>query len=225
MKDLIEVNMKNRIARECDIKELVGKVMGHALIKAPIEQTQHYECAAWHETAVSESGVVVPLTLVEGYHHPHDLTLDGSVPGKIKDNYFQSLWCGNAIGESYDTKKDEGKPKDVSISVPLFESLEYSFKINKDYHEIYVSRDHLDLIEEYYQKKFEDARDYMSKLIAEHREFGNGGERQSEYACCATSIGYSGGQLQGYAKIIDRINFLKGRYGGRFEAPEWMKGN
>ena len=203
--------MKNRIANECKIKDLHQTVMGFAYIKGPIAHTQHYECAAWHESAVSDTNVVVPLTLVEDYHHPHELTLDASVPGKITDNYFQSLWCGNKIGETYDTTKDEGKPKDVRISVPLHKSLESYFQLieSKDaYHNIYVPRSHMDVIEEYYQKKFEHFRDYMADLIAEHKEFGNGGESNCKYIGCAKQVGYAGRNLDDIAKVLDRINFL-----------------
>lgn len=220
--------MQNKIADSCDIKNFHGKLMGYAYIKAQISHTQHYECAAWHETAVSESDVVVPLILCEGYHYPHDLTLDASVPGKITDNYFQSLWCGNAIGKSYDTKKDEGKPKDIGISVPLHQALESSFQLIESknaYHGIYVSRSHLGKIEEYYQKKFEYYRDYMETVIAEHKSFGNAGADNSPYNTCANQIGHAGKNLRELSKVLDRINFLKGYYGKSSDVvPDWMEG-
>jgi len=218
--------MQNKIADSCDIKNFHGKLMGYAYIKAQISHTQHYECAAWHETAVSDSHVVVPLTLVEDYHNPHDLMLSGSVPGKVTDNYFQSLWCGNKIGESYDTKKDKGKPKDVGISVPLYESLESSFQLIGDknaYHGIYVSREHIGVIEEYYQKQLEHYRDYMSDLIAEHREFGNKGSWGGEFNNCANQLGHAGDKLRVFSKILDRINFLNGSYGKDYGPPPWME--
>lgn len=102
----------------------VDKVIGKILLTKPIEHTRRdYECAAWHQTHVTDTGVFdVKLTLNYLYpdQHPGAVAV---IPATITDDFFPALFGGNMVAGT-------GKPKHVgqrtthTISVPLYQAMQ-----------------------------------------------------------------------------------------------------
>ena len=70
--------------------------------------TNHFETAAWFETVALSPGEYP----IEGDFGVDGELADGTgfkIPGTIVKDSFQSLFCGNAVGEAYDREQNVGK--------------------------------------------------------------------------------------------------------------------
>lgn len=70
-----------------------------------------FETASWYEEIILKPGQYD--VLLDEYSSPGRPYYRTSIPGVIESDYFQSSFCGNPIGQSYDTKQNAGKPKTV----------------------------------------------------------------------------------------------------------------
>lgn len=84
-------------------------LVGYIRINQPVKYQEQYECAAWYENRVSETGVF-PLYLETGVDSGQPVKrLAAELPSVVTDDYFQSLNCGMPIGKPYDSQKNAGK--------------------------------------------------------------------------------------------------------------------
>ena len=77
------------------------KVIGTYTLDQAKTFRKTYECAAWYTDIRVPAGI-------------YEVTTDGywifvELPGNIVTDYFQSLYCGTSIGETYDQKQNAGK--------------------------------------------------------------------------------------------------------------------
>lgn len=106
------------------LRPLVGKVVGKVRVSAPQEyHDAGYECAAWWEDRVSTTGV---FDVIIG-HDPHEknrIFFFARIPATVKADFFPALWCGNLIGDPYDTTKNAGnRCADVIITIAALEGV------------------------------------------------------------------------------------------------------
>lgn len=80
------------------------KLVGHLCLKEPKEFVNHFECAAWWERVLVESGEH-PVYEYDGQPGIYYV----SISGVIQEDYFPTLWGGVRVGKPYDTKKHAGK--------------------------------------------------------------------------------------------------------------------
>lgn len=97
-------------AAQAAIKVLVGNVFGKVEVTTPVEcEDRGFECAAWNETRVSGTGVF-DVTLRQDPHNKNRIFFAAEMPATILRDFFPSLFCGNMVGQPYDTAKNAGNP-------------------------------------------------------------------------------------------------------------------
>lgn len=76
-----------------------------------IKQSDSYETAAWYRDFKSVKGTYA-LELKEvkpDFYNGHQTHIfSGQIPFELESQNFQSLFCGNSVGKSYDTNKGKG---------------------------------------------------------------------------------------------------------------------
>lgn len=91
--------------------------IGTFLVLADFEVRETYETAAWSRTITIPAGEY-PVTLGsgDGYWVLAKLT------GTIKQDYFQPLFAGNAIGKPYDIHQNAGQPASHTIQMDRYDA-------------------------------------------------------------------------------------------------------
>jgi len=94
------------------------KQIGTITIKEGDVRDRLYECAAWYTRIELEPGTYPVYGIYEkyGYAYREEVRdkwylkwVSYSVPGTIVEDNFQSLFCGNPVGKSYDRTQNAGK--------------------------------------------------------------------------------------------------------------------
>ncbi len=100
------------------LSAFVGKRIGWLrLVKPATNHRASYECAAWWQDEESETGIF-PLILCEDRFNKGRFFSVATVPAKVTDCYFGSLWCGNAIGK-YDKTADLNREATIYVTIQL----------------------------------------------------------------------------------------------------------
>jgi len=94
-----------------------GKQVGFYVLSEPTEFVKHYECAAWSCTVIVAPGRYPVWAEIENGKVKDYPGLMVTMPATVVEDYFQSLFGGNAIGKAYDRKQNAGKADTFSTSV------------------------------------------------------------------------------------------------------------
>ncbi len=74
--------------------KLVGTIIGAVRVNKPQKYTdKNYECAAWWETRLSETGIFA-VKLGQSYFSPWHLHAYADIDAKVIDDYFPALFGG-----------------------------------------------------------------------------------------------------------------------------------
>jgi len=100
------------------LSSLVGRQIGWLRVNSPVVNLNRgYECAAWWQEETSALGIF-PLILREDPYSKGKFYATATLPAKVTDCNFASLWCGNPIGK-YDKSSDLGRDASISFRVNL----------------------------------------------------------------------------------------------------------
>lgn len=89
-----------------------GQVVGYINLTEERVVERTYECAAWYTRIQLKPGRYE----VKAHLNNNEWWFGTSIPGTVVSDYFQSLFCGNAIGERYDTSQNKGKADEWAVS-------------------------------------------------------------------------------------------------------------
>jgi hypothetical protein len=102
----------------------VDQVVGKVLILEPIkDRNSSYECAAWWEETVSDTGVFdVKLNLNYLYPDNHPIVY-ASIPSTVTDDYFPAMYGGVSVSRTPYKPKHLGERRKLGLSMPLYDAI------------------------------------------------------------------------------------------------------
>lgn len=180
---------------------LLGTVVGKVQVNKPAERDDRgFECAAWWEKSVSATGMF-DVVLVRDYHNRDRFFFTASLPATVVEDNFQSLFCGNRIGDAYDTKKNAGRTtRDIAITKDLVKGCTES-SAHGECDQKWAILPHVwQAVVDRLRDQAERYGEYVAYCFAEWKTEGDG-----KYNAKLTQLGYAGEQLKKCCEGADEV--------------------
>lgn len=105
-------------------ENLKGPIVGAVQVNIAFRYHKaDYECAAWWEDHEAIVGVH-PVYLVRNYHTPKDLGVTAEIRGKVVNDYFPALWCGNHISNKPYEPKHVGEARTIRSGIDVIDAIQ-----------------------------------------------------------------------------------------------------
>ena len=185
---------------------LVGKVVGKVKVSVPQKyQDRSYECAAWSEDRVSAIGVF-DIVIRQDPYNKERLFFSASLPATIERDYFPSLFCGNLIGNAYDTSQNAGKPcRNIEIvradTAETISASSASYP-NEDGTKWAIFPELWQAVADYHRALLERYIAYAPLVSLDYTENPN-----DKYLSNVGQLGYCGKKLNGHSDSLQKIDF------------------
>lgn len=183
-----------------ELKPFVNAVVGYIQINESwLHHNNNYECAAWWEDSKIQTGVY-PLTLVENYLHPKDLSLNAKLNSVVVDDYFPALWGGVSISKKPYVAKNVGQIRTVNHRLDILDSMERTGNSPGSKMDICLNPMLWQAFIDSARISLENYRELCNKYYDDYQKFGDG-----DYNTNISMIAYTTEEMSKLARGIEKM--------------------